>query len=140
MLSRVIFYLQSVNFLFWFSILNAAYRTLGIMRKLKYRFNRQAPNQMYISYIRPTLEYSSIVWYGCSEQDKIALEKLQNEAARIVTGLTRSTYINTLETHHYIFYCYSHMVWLRIFSWSYIMSVYNEKRFAVIWLCLCHSI
>ena len=78
------------------NILNAAYRTLGIMRKLKYRFSRQALNQMYISYIRPQLEYSSIVWDGCSEQDKTALEKLQNEAARIVTGLTRSTSIANL--------------------------------------------
>ena len=61
------------------------------MRKLKYRFTRQALNQMYVSYVRPLLEYSSIVWDGCSEQDKTALERLQNEAARIVTGLTKST-------------------------------------------------
>ena len=58
------------------------------MRKLKYRVSRQALNQMHISYIRPTLEYLSIAWDGCSEQDKATLEKLQNEAARIVTGLT----------------------------------------------------
>ena len=48
---------------------------------------------MYVSYVRPLLEYSSIVWDGCTEQDKTALERLQNEAARIVTGLTRSTSI-----------------------------------------------
>ena len=68
------------------------------MRKLKYRFSRQALNQMYISYIRPTIEYSSIVWDGCSDQDKTALERLQNEAARIVTGLTRSTSLENLYT------------------------------------------
>ena len=75
---------------------NAAYRTLGIMRKLKYRFSRQTLNHMYISYIRPLLEYSSILWDGCSEQDKAALERLQNEAARIATSLTRSTAIANL--------------------------------------------
>ena len=63
------------------TIINAAYRTLGIMKKLKYSFSRQALNQMYISYIRPLLEYSSILWDGCSEQDKAALERLQNEIA-----------------------------------------------------------
>ena len=78
------------------TIINVTYRTLGIMRKLKYRFSRQALNQMFISYIRPFLEYSSILWDGYSEQDKAALEKLQNEAARIVTGLTRSTSIANL--------------------------------------------
>ena len=66
------------------------------MRKLKYRFSRQALNQMYMSYIRPTLEYSSIVLDGCLEQDKTALERLQHEAARIVTGPTRSTTIANL--------------------------------------------
>ena len=66
------------------------------MRQLKYRFSRQALNQIYVSYIRPLLEYSSNVWDGCSEQDKTALERPQNEAARIVTGLTRSTSIANL--------------------------------------------
>lgn len=78
------------------NILKSAYKTLGIMRKLKYTFSRQALNQMYISYVRPLVEYSSIVWDGCTEQDKNALEILQNEAARIVTGLTRSTTLANL--------------------------------------------
>ena len=52
------------------------------MRKLKYSFSRQALNQ--------------IIWDGCTEQDKTALERLQNEAARIVTGITRSTSIVNL--------------------------------------------
>ena len=76
--------------------LSSAYKMLGVMRKLKYMFSRQALNQMYISYVRPLLEYSSIVWDGCSEQDKTALERFQNESARIDTGLTRSTSIANL--------------------------------------------
>ena len=52
------------------TILISAYKMLGVMRKLKYRFTRQALNQMYVSYVRPLLEYSSIVWDGCSDQDK----------------------------------------------------------------------
>jgi len=60
------------------------------MRRLKYTLGRKALNQIYISYVRPLLEYSSLVWGGCTEQEAICLERLQNEAARIVTGLTRS--------------------------------------------------
>ena len=37
------------------------------------------------------------------------------------------------------FTVFSHMVGLMIFSLSYFMPVYNEKRFAVIWLWSCHS-
>ena len=44
------------------NILKSDYKVLGIMRKLKYSFSRQALNQVYISYVRLVLEYSSVVW------------------------------------------------------------------------------
>ena len=72
------------------NILKSASKIIGIMRKLKFSLSRIALNQIYFSYVLPILEYSSIVWDGCSQRDTDILEKLQNEAARIVTGLTRS--------------------------------------------------
>ena len=68
------------------------------MRKLKFTLSRFALNQIYFSNALPILEYSSIVWDGCSQQDSEALERLQNEAARIVTGLTRSVTLENLYT------------------------------------------
>ena len=78
------------------NILASAAKVIGIMRKLKFRLSRVALYQIYFSFILPILEYSSIVWDGCSQQDSIALDRLQNEAARIVTGLTRSVTIDNL--------------------------------------------
>lgn len=46
--------------------------------------------------MRPILEYASTVWDGCTEYEKDSLEKIQNEAARIVTGLTRSVSLENL--------------------------------------------
>ena len=66
------------------------------MRRLKYDFFRRALNQIYISYVRPLLEYSSIVWDGCTDEQSSSLEKIQNEAARIVTGLTRPVSLERL--------------------------------------------
>jgi hypothetical protein len=66
------------------------------MRAIKFKVNRQTLNQIYISYMRPTLEYASVVWDGCTEYEKTKLEQLQYEAARIVTGLTRSVSIEKL--------------------------------------------
>ena len=60
------------------------------MRALKFKLKRETLNQIYISYMRPLLEYGSIVWDGCTQNEKETLEKLQLEAARVVTGLTRS--------------------------------------------------
>ena len=39
------------------TILKSASKVIGIMRKLKYIFSRIALNQIYISYVRPLLEY-----------------------------------------------------------------------------------
>ena len=44
-------------------------------------------SKLYIVFIRPTLEYASTVWDGCSAHDIEKLEKVQLSAARIVTGL-----------------------------------------------------
>ena len=43
---------------------------------------------MYMSYMLPIVKYASFVWDGCSEQDSVTLQRVQNEAARLVTGLT----------------------------------------------------
>ena len=60
------------------------------MRRLQFTLTRAALNQVYLSYVRPIFEYSSIVRNGCSAMCSESLERLQNEAVRIVTGLTRS--------------------------------------------------
>ena len=80
------------------NILTSAAKIVGIMRRLKFKFSRVALNQIYLSYVLSILEYSSVVWDGCSSQDSNALEKLQTEAAiyRIVTGLTRSVSLENL--------------------------------------------
>ncbi len=78
------------------NIISSSSKILGIMRKLKFQLSRTSLNQIYISYMRPILEYSSVVWDGCSDYEKSTLEKIQNEAARIVTGLTRSVSLANL--------------------------------------------
>jgi hypothetical protein len=42
---------------------------------------------MYLSFIRPVLEYASEVWDNCGQINSDRLEKVQLEAARIATGL-----------------------------------------------------
>jgi hypothetical protein len=49
----------------------------------------QALSNMYLTFIRPVLEYACEVWHGCYERDIEKLEKIQLEATRIVTGLTK---------------------------------------------------
>jgi hypothetical protein len=74
----------------------SASKVLGSMRALKFQLKRSTLNQIYISYMRPILEYASIVWDGCAAYEKQSLEQLQYEAARIITGATRSVSIDCL--------------------------------------------
>ena len=66
-------------------------KNLGILR-----VKRNTLNQIYISFLRPILEYSSVVWDNCSKYEKDRLKRMQLEAARIVTGTTRSICTITL--------------------------------------------
>ncbi|MCG7883380.1 MAG: hypothetical protein JAY96_17510 [Candidatus Thiodiazotropha endolucinida] len=87
------------------NILTSAAKILGMMRKLKYKLHRKALNQIYLSFLRPIFEYASVVWDGCTMYEKDSLEKIQHEAARIVSGLTRSVSIAKL---------YSEIGWLSL--------------------------
>ena len=51
--------------------------------------------KIYISFIRPLLEYSDAVWDNASVESKKQLEAVHNEAARIITGETKLSSIRT---------------------------------------------
>ena len=66
------------------------------MRKLKFKLDRHSLQTIYISFIRPLLEYAYIVWDNFNQTEVYELEKIQHEAARIVTGATELVSINAL--------------------------------------------
>ena len=78
------------------NFVNSASKILALMRELKYSISRNALNQMYMSYLLPVVEYASVVWDGCSGRDSQTLQNIQNEAARLVTGFTRSVSLENL--------------------------------------------
>ena len=66
--------------------------------QLKFRIGRKHLSKLFIAFIRPTLEYASIVWDGCSARDIVKLEKVQLSVARIVTGLPILTSRESINT------------------------------------------
>ena len=70
------------------SIKEKAWQRLNIMRRLKLLLGRRSLEINYISFIRPLLEYGDTIWDNCTLYEKRELDKIQNEAARIVTGAT----------------------------------------------------
>ena len=71
-------------------------KMVGVLRRLKMNLSRKCLSTMYLSFIGPILEYADIAWDGCSNDATDRLEKIQTEAARLVTGLTRSSNLNAL--------------------------------------------
>ena len=47
------------------------------MRMLKYSISWNALNQIDMSFLLPVVEYASVVWDVCSEQDSQILQKIQ---------------------------------------------------------------
>ena len=70
-------------------ITSKAWQRIYIIRKLKFWLARESLNRAYISFIRPILEYADIIWDNCTQYEIDLIEKIQIEAARVVTGATR---------------------------------------------------
>ena len=73
-----------------------AWLRINIMRKLKFKLDRKSLETIYITFIRPLLEYGDVIWDNCTQYEKEELDKIQNEAARITTGTTKLVTIITL--------------------------------------------
>ena len=68
-----------------------AWHRINIIRRLKFHLDRKSLQIIYISFIRPLLEYADVVWDNCKR-----LRKIQNEAAHIVTGAIKLASIQSL--------------------------------------------
>ena len=70
--------------------IRAAKRT-DILRGYMHYLGRRSLERLYLTYIRPILEYGNIVWDNISEKESNELEGIQLSAARIITGGKKGT-------------------------------------------------
>jgi hypothetical protein len=55
---------------------------LKILRMLKYQVDRNVLINIYLSFIRPILEYGNVIWDNCTQNEANLLESVQVEAGR----------------------------------------------------------
>ena len=72
-------------------IVSKAETRLNIMSRLYYLLDRKTLETMYISFVRPTLEYGDTIWCNLTETHSQQIEQVQKRAGRIVSGATRGT-------------------------------------------------
>lgn len=65
-------------------------KKLGLLKKIKIYFKKKYSfkNEYLFHFLRPVLEFASVVWNGCILSDNDSLEKPQICAARIITDLS----------------------------------------------------
>ena len=77
-------------------IINSLSKLYDVFLKLKYKLNRRTLETIYVSFVRPKLEYGGILFDDCTDMDKIRLENVQLNFARCVTGAKRGTSHNLI--------------------------------------------
>ena len=70
-------------------ITSKAWQRIHIMRKLKFHLDRKSLDIIYTLFIRPILQYADVAWCNLTKYQENELEKIQIEAAKIVTGATK---------------------------------------------------
>ena len=73
------------------NLASKANKRMGILRKFKYKMPRVVLNQIYLSYVRPLMEYGGALFANEDEKDLKLLDNIQIEALHIVSGAKKKT-------------------------------------------------
>ena len=72
-------------------ISNKATRNINLLRHLSWFLPKKVLEKFYEAYILTTFDYCDVVWYSCSKEQALRLERLQNFAGRVILKESRST-------------------------------------------------
>ena len=77
-------------------ITEKAYKRINILRTFKLILDRKTLETMYITFVKPLLEYADVIWDNMSMSLNKQIENVQLEDSRIVTEGTRLVSLNNL--------------------------------------------
>ena len=78
---------------------------INFLLQLKFTVDRKSLEKVCFTFIRSLLGYADVVWDNCTQQQSNALEQIQLEAGRIVSGTTTLVEINKL---------YAELGWIKL--------------------------
>ena len=73
------------------TVVNKAAQKFGLLRRLGRRLSSTVLQDLYVTCIRPSLEYASIVWSGLRSNDASRLERCNRSAARLISRTSPSS-------------------------------------------------
>lgn len=72
------------------ALVNKVSQRVGLLRRLRCRLPPLVIRSLYLTAIRPALEYTIVAWSGIRSGDAQRLERVQRSAARLITGISPS--------------------------------------------------
>ena len=78
------------------SITIKASKTINMFKTIKHNVSIQTLLSLYVTFVRPILEYGDVIFDNCDLNDCNKIESIQNEAVRIVTGAKKGSSITYL--------------------------------------------
>ena len=72
------------------ALVNKVSQRVGLLRRLRCRLPPLVIRSLYLTAIRPALEYATVAWSGIRSGDAQRLERVQRSAARLITGISPS--------------------------------------------------
>ena len=77
-------------------IVSRCSKKINMMKQVKYELDRKSLETIYMSFIRPSMEYGDVLYAGTYDSDLCKLDRLQVDAMRVVTGATEKSNIGLL--------------------------------------------
>ena len=63
---------------------------MNVMHQLKFEVDRKSLETIYLTFIRPILEYANVVWDNCTHYEKEELEKYKMRRQELLQALPNS--------------------------------------------------
>ncbi len=70
-------------------IATKARKRLGCITKHKYRLTRRSTEILYLTYVRPVMEYGNVLYDSATQEELEILDNIEKEALRTITGARR---------------------------------------------------
>ena len=71
--------------------ISIAKKYVDILRGLMYLLSRKSIERLYVTVVRPILEYGAALWDNCNDYEKDQLERVQQMGMRAIKGAKRGT-------------------------------------------------
>ena len=69
----------------------SAGKRVDVLNALKFKLDRETLERLYLAFVRSKLEYASIVWDNCTNEQRDLIEQVQYRAGKIVSGAINRT-------------------------------------------------